>query len=302
MRTKILLLVAVALALGWVWLRYWQFTALDLPGTAPRPLVLGHAGSGFFTPFNPFNPLPPSSLAGVRHALAQGADGVEVDVQLSQDSVLVLYHDPSLTSMTARGTGCVSQHPAADLTQLRYRGGWPYDWFQEERLVTLDTLLQELQQHPAFPYLHFDLHEDDVCAAPKRTFARSPILARQLVRQLVQRRVPLARVLVTSTQLKTLKYVRTLLPATPVALEIVVKFDAAFKQAQAAGIKTVLVKKDQITPERAARIHAAGMQLVLFGGRSAGAMKKQLDFGPQAIETDNVTGLLSLLNRPVPRR
>ena len=53
MRTKILLLVAVALALGWVWLRYWQFTALDLPSTAPKPLVLGHAGSGFFTPFNP---------------------------------------------------------------------------------------------------------------------------------------------------------------------------------------------------------------------------------------------------------
>ena len=107
MRIKILLVVAVAVAvaLGGLWLRYWQFAALDLPDTAPRPLVLGHAGAGFFTPLNPFNPLPPSSLAGVRHALAQGADGVEVDVQLSQDSVLVLYHDPGLTSMTAGGTG-----------------------------------------------------------------------------------------------------------------------------------------------------------------------------------------------------
>ncbi|OGX84795.1 hypothetical protein BEN47_15785 [Hymenobacter lapidarius] len=299
MRIKILLVVAAALTLGWTWLRDWQFSALDLPGTRPRPLVLGHAGSGFFTPFNPFNPLPPSSLAGVRHALAQGADGVEVDLQLSQDSVLMLYHDLELSNSTAGGTGCVSQYPAAELAQLRYRGGWPYDWFQKERVVTLDTLLQEFKQKATFPYLHFDLHEEDVCAAPTKTFARSPVLVRQLVRQLVQRQVPLGRVLVTSTQLPTLKYVRTLLPAVPVALEIVVKFDSVFMQAQAAGIKTVLVKKDQITPERAARIHAAGIQLVLFGGRSAGTMKKQLAFGPHAIETDNVAGLLSLLNRPV---
>ncbi len=299
MRLKILLVLAAALALGLVWLRYWQFAAVDLPGTAPRPLVLGHAGSGFFTPFNPFNPRPPSSLAGVRHALTQGADGVEIDVQLSQDSVLVLYHDGELDNNTAGGTGCVSQYPAAELAQLRYQGGWPYDWFQQERVVALDTLLREFKQKATFPYLHFDLHEADKCAAPRQTYARSPVLARQLVRQLVRQQVPLARVLVTSMRLPTLKYVRTLLPAVPVALEIVLKFDSVFAQAQAAGIKTVLVKKDQLTPERAARIRAAGMQLVLFGGRSAGAMKKQLAFGPHAIETDNVAGLLSLLNRPV---
>lgn len=297
MRIKVLIVVAVALALGWVWLRYWQFR--PVPGTAARPLVMGHAGSGFFTPFNPFNPLPPSSMAGVAHALALGADGVEVDLQLSQDSVLVLFHDPELGTSTASGTGCVSQQPAAALTQLRYQGGLPYDWFQQERLVTLDTLLRAFQQKPAFPYLHFDLHEDDVCAAPKRRFARSPILARQLVRDLVERQVPLARVLVTSTQLPTLKYARTLLPGLPVALEIVAKFDENFRKAQAANIKALVIKKDQITPERAAQIRAAGMQLVLFGGRSAGAMKKQLSFAPDAIETDNVAGLLSLLGRPV---
>ncbi|OGX83872.1 hypothetical protein BEN48_03685 [Hymenobacter glacialis] len=283
--------------MGWTWPRDWHYSALDLPGTVHKPLVLGHAGSGFFTPFNPFNPLPPSSLAGVRHALAKGADGEEVDVQLSQDSVLMLYHDLELSNSTATGTGCVSQYPAAELLRLRYRGGWPYDWFQKERVATLDTLLQELRQRATFPYLHFDLHEEDGCVPPAKAFARSQVLVRQLVQQLVRRQVPLAQALVISTQLSTLKYVRTLLPAVPVALEIVENFDSVFTQAQAAGIETVVVKKDQLTPQRAARIHAAGVQLVLFGGRSAGAMKKQLAFDPQAIETDNVARLISLLNR-----
>ncbi len=38
------------------------------------------------------------SMAGVEKALAQGADGVEVDVQLSQDSIPILYHDPTLNT------------------------------------------------------------------------------------------------------------------------------------------------------------------------------------------------------------
>ncbi|WP_310397607.1 glycerophosphodiester phosphodiesterase [Hymenobacter sp.] len=299
MRKTLFLLVPVVLALGWLGVSRWQLAALTLPAGAAQPLVVGHGGSGFFTPLNPFNPLPPSSMTSFRQALARGADGVEVDVQLSQDSVPTLYHDRELTSMTAGGTGCVSQHPAAELVQLRYRGGWPYDWFQHERLVTLDTLLRELAPKSPFPYLHLDLHEGEICAAPGQELAQSPALARQLARRLIDYRVPLARVLITSNYLSTLRYLRTLLPAVPLALEIVADFDSAFAQAQAAGIQTLVVKKEQITPERVRRMRAAGIRLVLFGGRSTSAIKHQLVHAPYAIETDHVARLLSLLDRPV---
>ena len=96
------------------------------PVANPNLVVLGHAGSGFFTPISPFNFRPPSSWRGIRRALRAGADGVEIDLQLSQDSVVMLYHDQKLENGST-GQGCVSQHPAAELTQLRYRGGLPYD-------------------------------------------------------------------------------------------------------------------------------------------------------------------------------
>ena len=81
-----------------------DLAAEEVAAGGKQPLVIGHAGSGFLTPLNPFNPLPPSSRASIRQALARGADGVEVDVQLSQDSVLLLYHDEKLIfSRDAKG-------------------------------------------------------------------------------------------------------------------------------------------------------------------------------------------------------
>ncbi|UOQ77252.1 hypothetical protein MUN84_00480 [Hymenobacter sp. 5516J-16] len=136
---------AVFLAAGPAW---GQVPAASGPTSAllarrpPRaPVVIGHAGSGFF---HPANALPPNSLRGLTRALQRGADGVEVDVRLSQDSIPVLYHDHTLDSMTD-GTGCVSQTPATQLTRRRYQGGWLYDWRQQERLITFETLLTTLR-------------------------------------------------------------------------------------------------------------------------------------------------------------
>jgi len=50
-----------------------------------RPLVIGHRG--FRARF------PENRVAGVRAALAAGADGVEVDVRLSRDGIWVCHHD-----------------------------------------------------------------------------------------------------------------------------------------------------------------------------------------------------------------
>ncbi|UOQ72129.1 glycerophosphodiester phosphodiesterase [Hymenobacter cellulosilyticus] len=112
--------------------------------------------------------MPPSSLRSELKALRDGAEGLEIDLQLSQDSVPVLYHDTTLDTMTKTGKGCTNEYSAAELTHLQFRGGWPYDWFQHERLVTLDTLLARLARRPQFPYLHLDLHESLPCLSPTR--------------------------------------------------------------------------------------------------------------------------------------
>ncbi|MCA8830257.1 glycerophosphodiester phosphodiesterase [Hymenobacter pini] len=273
--------------------------ATDEP-TAPAPaarstLVIGHAGSGFF---HFFNPLPPSSLRSVERALHRGADGVEVDVRLSQDSIPVLYHDNTLASMT-NGMGCVSQTPAAVLTQLRYRGGWPYDWLQHEKLLTFETLLQRLSQEPEFPYLHLDLHEDDDCNGSD--VARSQALARRLRDLITKYQVPASRLLILTNRASTLEYLRVLLPQVPLGYEMNNEFaqDVATLR-QLPQVQVAVLHKDAINPTRAAELHALGREVVVFGGRSARAVSRVVATGPDAYEVDNVRQLRTTLRRQQP--
>ena len=61
-------------------------------------MIIGHGGSGFQSVINP---LPTNSAASVSKALDElEADGVELDVQLTADKQLILYHDARLESQT----------------------------------------------------------------------------------------------------------------------------------------------------------------------------------------------------------
>ena len=253
-----------------------------------QPLVLGHAGSGFFTPFLPFNPLPPSSLRSINRALRHQAAGVEVDIRLSQDGVPVLYHDHTLGSMTD-GEGCVSQTSAANLQQLNYRGGWPYDWFQHEKISTFETLLAQLAKRQDFPYLHLDLHEDDACSA--NDTARSRTLARRLVELLGQYQVPPSRVLILTNRPATLAYLHQLQPTIPLGLEFTDEFEQGMAALSTTAVQAVVLHKDDVTPERVARIHELGREVVVFGGRSGQAVKRVVAAHPDVYQVDNVRRL-----------
>ncbi len=275
------------------------FTVLNLAGcTATKPainpklVVLGHAGSGFFTPISPFNFRPPSSWRGVAHALRIGADGVEIDLQMSQDSVVMLYHDQKLEN-SSTGHGCVSQHPAAELTQLRYRGGLPYDWLQKERPVSFDTVLARLSRRPAFPFIHLDLHEDDLCRPAGHQHDNVPLLIRQIARSLARYRVPPEKVLLITQESGTVRLARAALPGVRIGLEIASdEFAFGLKVARTEKVHTVVLDADRVTPEQSAQAHAAGLSVVVFGGRSPKDIRRVLATQPDEIEVDNVRCLL----------
>ena len=79
------------------------------------PIVISHAGCVGHAPEN--------TLAGIRAALAFGADAVEVDVHASAEGVPVLMHDPTVDRTTS-GTGPVASLTLAELRALD-AGGEP---------------------------------------------------------------------------------------------------------------------------------------------------------------------------------
>jgi glycerophosphoryl diester phosphodiesterase len=63
--------------------------------TPPRPEVQGHRGARAR--------LPENTMAGFEHALAVGADVIELDVLVTRDDQVVVAHDPVVNSKLCRG-------------------------------------------------------------------------------------------------------------------------------------------------------------------------------------------------------
>lgn len=74
-----------------------------------HPLVFAHRGGMTLGPENTI----PTFDAGMR----AGADGLELDVQLSADGLVVVHHDTTL-ERTTRGAGAVAAKTAAELARL----------------------------------------------------------------------------------------------------------------------------------------------------------------------------------------
>ncbi len=67
---------------------------------------IGHRGTGVTRPGHPF---PENSLSSFREAMRQGADGIELDVEITADGGLIVMHDDML-DRTTTCSGCVSAY------------------------------------------------------------------------------------------------------------------------------------------------------------------------------------------------
>ena len=76
----------------------WGFT----PGSLPFPLIIAHRGDATSAPEN--------TIPAFKKALNLGADGIELDVRLTKDRELVVFHDRVL-GRTAAGSGPVNHTP-----------------------------------------------------------------------------------------------------------------------------------------------------------------------------------------------
>ncbi|MDG1842535.1 MAG: glycerophosphodiester phosphodiesterase family protein [Crocinitomicaceae bacterium] len=93
--------------------------------------LFGHAGMGLSIENSFYHD---NSLESIELALSiNGCDGVEVDVQMSLDKSLWLYHDPNLETQTDF-TGCISSKTDKELENVRYKT------FSKEKLIKLNEL------------------------------------------------------------------------------------------------------------------------------------------------------------------
>jgi len=160
-----------------------------------RPLNFAHRGASREAPEN--------TLAAFLLAAELGADGIELDVQLSKDGEVVVIHDFVLET-TTNGQGPVRDRTLAELKELD--AGSSYDpVFAGQRIPTLQEVIEAVGRHLL---LNIEL---------KIKSWRENALAQAVV-HIVEEHHLLDRVIVSSFNPLALRQVRNLNPWIPLGL------------------------------------------------------------------------------------
>ena len=114
----------------------------------PRPLVYAHRGGAALRPEN--------TIAAFDHGLSLGADGLELDVHLSRDGVVVVHHD-RLLDRTTNARGPVAALTAAELAEVdaaaRFSPAVAGDQSWRAQRVGIPTFWQVLERYPGVPLI-----------------------------------------------------------------------------------------------------------------------------------------------------
>lgn len=108
----------------------WDFP----PGMRRCPLIIAHRGDQANAPEN--------TLPAFRRAYESGADGIELDVRLTRDGHLVVFHDRGLKRL-GRRRGLVTNTTLDEMRELDV-GAWFGPEYRGERPPTLDEVFELL--------------------------------------------------------------------------------------------------------------------------------------------------------------
>jgi glycerophosphoryl diester phosphodiesterase len=262
----------------------------------PRPFhIIAHRGASAQAPEN--------TLPAFERARELGAFEVELDVQLSSDDVLILFHDATLDEKTDR-SGAVRDHTAAELEATEIG-----TWFDRthpnanEKWVgtTLARLESLFEQHGRALYYHVEIKASDEVVP-------------RLVVDTVKRHGLHGRVTMTSFRFEQLERLRALDADLPIGLLIrrgsrlevapgapdlqggrLERQKGWVDAAQHAGFQQVAVAAPDLSPEIIRYARMRGLEVRAYGVKTDRDMDRAIGLGVNGMTTDHPDRLIRRL-------
>jgi len=202
--------------------------------------------------------LPENTLLAFRRALEVGADGIELDVRATSDSVPVVIHDRSV-ARTTNGSGFVDEMPLSQLQTL--------DAGQGERVPTLTETLALVG---GAARLDLEIKQAGIAAAALRVLAD----------------FPQARWAISSFDWDILRNVRRLDASAELWLLAEAVNEALLAVAVELAAPAVSLTAAAYTPESAARLREAGLEVVVWTVNDPDDADRMRSLGAYAMCTD----------------
>jgi glycerophosphoryl diester phosphodiesterase len=253
--------------------------ALYQRGRSRRPILLGHRGAMA-------RAAPENTLGAFRAAMDDGADGVELDVQLTGDAVPIVLHDDTLDRTTTL-QGEPLRHAADELDEAD-AGTWFGSWGREK----VPRLAEVFEALPEGSVINVEL---------KGPTPLSLGLERRVLD--VIRAHPRIRVIVSSFHPAQLLAVRTLAPEIPIGLLMSGDSLLPLRTAWAAPLAPLLLcdaihpPSDIVDGGLVGAAHQAGMRVHVWAVKDASDAQRLIQLGVDGLIVDDVAGVAKALRR-----
>ncbi|MGA9117015.1 MAG: glycerophosphodiester phosphodiesterase family protein [Bacteroidota bacterium] len=252
---------------------------LSIAHSAP-PLVIAHRGSSGLAPEN--------TLASFRRAVEEGAHMVELDVRMTRDFFLVVYHDPDIRR-TTNGEGTIWEYSLQELRAFD-AGAWFDLRFKGERIPTLRQVMELL---PPGVDLNIEVKTDGD-PRTKLAFEEACILA------VMEKRLE-ARTLVSSFDHAYLKRFHHLFPSIATAALVLPDVGAGHlpsRLAASLGVRAFISPLSGLTPHLVEDAHTHGLPVACYTVNTPKDLGRARSLGVDAVITDFPGRMAELVAAP----
>lgn len=253
--------------------------------------IIGHGGMGFSSP--EVN-LPANSLGSISKAVQNyQVDGVEVDVQMSADGTLFLYHDQRLQTLTDC-LGCLYQWNDEVLEDCHYVRGFDTQRNNEQQLVQLQDALDLVYSLNPRPYIFLDLKTSLDCP---NTFEYQDFLTKyqESLINIIEQYSPSDWIIVESSDISILRTLKEKLPEVQLSFFTRID-DMSIELAASEGFYGVSGNFDQVDAPIIKKAHDLGLFVTLGIHQTRNDAIDMIENSPDYIYTDNIPLLQSILN------
>jgi glycerophosphoryl diester phosphodiesterase len=240
-------------------------------------MVYGHGGMGI----NSLHPM--DSKTSLLQCLDEGADGIEMDLQMSKDSVLYLFHNVNLSEGSSCN-GLIREHNASEL-DCSYRSVGK----TVEKLITLQTLFSFIPA-PLTKLYTIECKVDENMPGP---FMRA--FARQFATTLKQLNI-VDRTNIECTNSDMLIEIRKNLPEARLFI-YTDKFESAMKIATDLKLYGITLNMHNISLEQVRQAHSHNFRVSIFDQKNENDNLESIQLSPDNIQTDKLEHLLDILEK-----
>lgn len=233
------------------------------PDTAGIKLI-GHGGLG------PGGEHPMNSEASVMGALALGLDGVELDVQMTANGVLIAYHDLEMGGTTPC-TGPVHTHDWPEIKDCTNEGA---------AIPRLDMLLRKaLAEHPNAEFTF------DVKLNTKQDWNYYIQQVAVVIRDLNRDPTIHGHIVVECMATDFLLHVKQLDPSIPLFFYCS-DAELGLRTAHERGFQGLTMDVDRITGEQASELRQHDLQLTVFDVSGWLSRRRAVELRPERVQID----------------